>query len=64
MGEIVNLRRVKRARARDEAAAQVAENRTRTGMSKAEREAETKRRSIAELRLDGAKLPLTPGERS
>lgn len=58
MGEIVNLRRVKKARARDEAAQRAAENRARAGVSKAERKAEAKRRAAAEMGLDGVKLSL------
>jgi len=56
MGEIVNLRRVKRARARDDAAVAAAANRARSGTSKAQREAEAKRQALAEQRLDGAQL--------
>lgn len=60
MGEIVNLRRVKRARVRAEAAAQAAENRVRhgrTGAQKAAEKLEAARREAAarNLRLDPAR---------
>ncbi len=57
MGEIVNLRRVKKARARDAAAERAAENRARHGMTKLERDAEAKRRERRDAELDGARLP-------
>ena len=57
MGDIVNLRRVKKAKARAEAATQAAENRSRAGRTKLEREAETKREALAARTLDGARLP-------
>ena len=62
MGEIVNLRRARKARARDAAAQRAAENRARHGASKAEREVEAKRQTLANARLDGAKRPLPPEE--
>ena len=64
MAEIVNLRRVKKALAREQAAAQTAENRARHGRTKAEScatKAETNRHARA---LDQAKLQRDgePGE--
>lgn len=56
MAEIVNLRRVKRARARAEAASLAAENRARHGQSKAGRAALQKERDRAGTVLDGAAL--------
>jgi hypothetical protein len=65
MGEIVNLRRARKARARDEAAQRAAENRARAGMSKAERAAEAKRKELAARTLDHVRLlPLPKGEGS
>jgi len=55
MGEVVNLNRARKARARAEAAAQAAANRVRHGRTKAEkvndRRAEARRQAL----LDGAK---------
>ena len=56
MGEIVNLRRVKRARARDAAAKEAAENRARHGVSKAAKEAAVKQDALVRKRLEGAVL--------
>ncbi len=56
MAEIVNLRRVKKARLRAAAAAQAAENRSRFGRTKADREADAKSRAQAARLLDGAHL--------
>lgn len=56
MAEIVNLRRVKKARARQQAGTEAAENRARHGRTKAERvaiKAETARQTRT---LDGAEL--------
>ncbi len=63
MGEIVNLRRVRKARARAESAQHAAENRAINGVSKAERDGQSKRRSAAEKALDHAHvLPLAKEE--
>ena len=56
MGDIVNLRRVKKAKVREDAAVQAAENRTRSGRTKQEREADAKRDALAARKLDGARL--------
>lgn len=64
MAEIVNLRRVKKARARQEAAQRAAESRARHGMTKAERDAETKRRATEDATLGGAKLADSDAERA
>jgi hypothetical protein len=57
MGEIVNLNRVKKQRARDAAAAEAAANRGKHGRTTAEKandqRAETRRKAL----LDGAKRP-------
>ena len=62
MAEIVNLRRAKKARARDGAAQQAAENRVRHGRSAAakaaERQDEARRRAV----LDGAKVDAVRGD--
>lgn len=57
MGQIVNLRRVKKAKARAEATTQAAENRSRSGRTKLEREIDAKRDALAARALDGARLP-------
>lgn len=56
MGEIVNLRRVKKARARDAAAKEAAENRARHGVTKAAKQTQATRRAQIETTLDGARL--------
>lgn len=56
MGDIVNLRRVKKAKVRADAAVQAAENRTRSGRTKQEREADAKRDALAARKLDAARL--------
>jgi len=53
MSEIVNLRQVRKAKARATAADKAAENRLRFGTSKAERKAEAASREIKRRRLDG-----------
>lgn len=56
MAEIVNLRRVKKARARADDAVKAAENRAAHGRTAAERQgAEAERRQAGRV-LDGAKL--------
>ena len=50
--EIVNLRRVRKRRARAEEDAQAVENRSRQGLGKAEREAVAARREKATRTLD------------
>ncbi len=53
MSEIVNLRQVRKAKARAAAADKAAENRQRFGANKAERTIESKNREIARRHLDG-----------
>ena len=55
MGEVVNLNRVRKDRARTEAKAAAKANRAAHGRPKAERTKADKERSAAERRLDGAK---------
>lgn len=56
MGEIVNLNRVRKDRARAEAKTAAAVNRGAHGRSKAERTKAAKERSAADRLLDGSKL--------
>lgn len=56
MSEIVNLRRVKRARARQDAAAEAEAARRLHGRTRAERDAAEAARAQADRVLDGAKL--------
>ena len=63
MNDIINLRRERKARARDEAAEQAAQNRARHGRTKAERLQDDKQRELVTRTLDGAKLPTEPKER-
>ncbi len=53
MGEIVNLRRVKKQRAQAEADAQAAENRVRHGRSAAQKRAERLAEQRRQAALDG-----------
>jgi hypothetical protein len=55
MGEIVNLRKARKAQARLKAAAQAAGNRARHGRTAEERERERLEAEQARRRLDGAK---------
>lgn len=56
MAEIVNLRRVKKQRARAEAAGQAAENRARHGRNKAEKARDAADAARRDAGLDGARL--------
>lgn len=53
MGDLVNLRRVKKQRARDEAAGQAAENRARHGRTSAQKQADETAEKRRLLHLDG-----------
>jgi len=57
MGEIVNLRRERKRKARGAEDAKASENRAKFGASKAERGLESARARLAERVLDGARLP-------
>ncbi len=56
MAEIVNLRRVKKRRARDAASQDAIAARMRHGLTKAERDADARASKARGARLDGAKL--------
>ena len=56
MGEVVNLNRVRKDRARAEKKADAAANRSAHGRSKAERAKTAKERAAADRLLDGSKL--------
>ncbi len=64
MAEIVNLRRVKKARARDDAERQAAANRALHGRSRMEREAAATEQRRQDRLLDGSALDRDgePGE--
>lgn len=51
--EIINLNKVRKAKARAEKEQRAEENRVRHGRTKAEREAEDARRSVESAHLDG-----------
>ncbi|WP_029003144.1 DUF4169 family protein [Azorhizobium doebereinerae] len=53
MGDVVNLNRARKSRARTKAQADAAENRVRFGRTKAEREAQTAQKRLMAQRLDG-----------
>ncbi len=56
MGDVINLRRMRKARQKAEEKAQAARNRARHGRTRAEREAEATRDDLAARRLDGHRL--------
>lgn len=56
MAEIVNLRRVKKARAKADAGAEAAANRARHGRTRAERESSEAEARLLDRALDGAQL--------
>lgn len=55
MAEILSLSKARKAKARVAKEATAAENRVRFGRTKAEKQAEAAKASLAEKRLDGAK---------
>jgi len=55
MGDVINLRQARKAKARRDKEAQAATNRALHGRTKAERAADAAERSRAEQLLDGAK---------
>lgn len=55
MGDVINLRLARKARARVDAAAKAAENRARHGRTKAEKAAEAIEQARRDAVLDGAK---------
>jgi hypothetical protein len=55
MGDVVNLRQARKAKARRDKETQAATNRALHGRTKAERLAEKAERARSEQRLDGAK---------
>ena len=59
MGEIVNLRRARKGKARADSAAQAAARRLKFGLSRADREAAEKIRDLDRARLDGCRRDLT-----
>jgi len=56
MGEVVNLRRARKAHERRKDDDKAQENRLRFGLSKAEKQLAEKSRSLAERRLEGHRL--------
>lgn len=60
MGEVVNLNRARKARAKTERERTAAENRVRFGRTKAERDEERARREAAERLLDGRAVTRGP----
>jgi hypothetical protein len=60
MGDLVNLRQVKKQRARAAAAAEAAAKRVLHGRSKAEKAAETRAQTKTRAVLDQAKLDADP----
>ncbi len=56
MGEVVNLRHIRKRKAREEKEQRAAENRVLHGRSKAERKREQKLAELAESHLEGHRL--------
>lgn len=56
MGDVVNLRRARKARARSDREQEAERNRLAHGRAKAEREVTSAERDLAARRLDGARL--------
>ncbi len=56
MGELVNLRRFKKQKARDDAAQQAASNRAEHGTTKAERKLKMAREEQSSRQLEGHKI--------
>lgn len=53
MADVINLRRARKAKAREDAAAKAAENRARFGRTKAQKAQDEDERRRAERKLDG-----------
>lgn len=64
MGDIVNLRRARKKRARDASGVEAAANRLTFGQSRAEREAANKLRGLEQGRLDGHKRVHQPDDQA
>ena len=63
MGEIANLRRARKQKARAGSEAEAAANRVKFGASRAGREAATSQRELEAKRLDGHRLtPVAPDD--
>lgn len=62
MAEIVNLRRARKRKSRDQAAGHADAQRTRHGRPKAERKLESARRGQADARLEGHRLDQPDGD--
>jgi hypothetical protein len=56
MGDIVNLRRARKRKARDDREAEASARRTEVGVSKTERRAASAERALLDRRLQGHKL--------
>ena len=56
MAEIVNLNRVRKAKAKQDATRQAEANRVAFGRTKAEKEADRQRQQVQQSHLDGHKL--------
>ena len=62
MAEIINLRRVRKRQAREDADVASAAARARHARTRAEREADTRGRLVQERTLDGARLDSSAGD--
>lgn len=60
MGDVVNLRRARKARDRTSAEAQAAQNRIEFGRTKAERKLTEAEKTLAKRRLEGHRLTDDP----
>lgn len=62
MGEVINLNKVRKRKAREQAAAQAAENRARFGRTKEQKQREAATSEEAQKRLDGLHREEAPPE--
>jgi hypothetical protein len=60
MGEVINLNRVRKRKAREQAAAQAAENRARHGRTKEQKQREAAAAEEAQKKLDGLRREEPP----
>jgi len=61
MGDVINLNKWKKKKAREEKAKRADENRLRNGLSSAERRLAEKKKELAAKQLDGHKLDKDEG---
>ena len=58
MGDVVNLNKYRKRKAKEEAAKRAEANRAKHGRTSAERERSERKKQLLDSKLDGARLPL------